>query len=222
VTPAPLVFLVDVDNTLVQNDAVKDALDAAIRRAIGPRQTELFWDIYEAVRQETEYVDYPLTLSRFRAQAPDERGFCHVADRVLGWPYQQWLYPGALDVLRHLNRLGRVAILSDGDPVYQPAKIARAGIADAVDDVVLVYAHKEAHLDELRRRLPAGRYVIVDDKPDILGRIKQRWRELACTVHVLQGKYASAAAPDDLPTPDLTIDGIAELLRFEAGSFGQG
>ena len=209
-----LVFLVDVDNTLVQNDAVKDELDDRIRQAIGAEQTEIFWQIYEAVRRESEYVDYPVTLRRYREQAPNERGFCHVSDDVLGWPYERWLYPSALEVLHHLNTLGRAVILSDGDPVYQPAKIARAGIADAVDDVVLVFAHKEAHLDELQRRYPASRYVIVDDKPDILARVKRRWGERVVTVHVLQGKYAQVPLPEGELLPDRTVENIAALLRL--------
>jgi FMN phosphatase YigB (HAD superfamily) len=215
-----LVFLVDVDNTLVQNDAVKDELDGRIRQAIGAEQTEVFWDVYEAVRRESEYVDYLVTLRRYREQAPDERGFCHVSDYILGWPYQRWMYPSALEVLRHLNSLGRAVILSDGDPVYQPAKIARAGIADAVDDVVLVFAHKEAHLDELERRFPATRYVIVDDKPDILARVKRRWGDRVMTIHVLQGKYAEAPLPEGEPRPDRTIDSIARLLDVRREDFG--
>ncbi len=214
-----MVFLVDVDNTLIQNDAVKDELDGRIREAIGAKQTETFWEIYEDVRRESEYVDYPVTLRRYREQAPDERGFCHVSDYVLGWPYQRWLYPSALEVLRHLNTLGRAVILSDGDPVYQPAKIARAGIADAVDDVVLVFAHKEAHLDELQRRFPATRYVIVDDKPDILARVKRRWGERVVTVHVVQGKYAEAPLPAGELEPDRTLESIASLLDFRREDF---
>jgi FMN phosphatase YigB (HAD superfamily) len=209
-----LVFLLDVDNTLIDNDRAKEDLQAQIERLVGPEHNARFWELYEEVRDEQDYVDFPLTLQRFRAAAPDERRFGRVANLLLCFPYEQWLFPGALEAIAHIRTFGRAAILSDGDPVFQPAKIARAGLADAVEDNVFVYVHKEQHLDEVMRALPADRYVLVDDKPRVLAASKALLGERLITLHVCQGKYAHAGEHDNFPDADFTIDAIAELQRF--------
>jgi len=134
---------------------------------------------------------------------------------VLAYPYRAATFPGAHDALRHAMKSGPVAILSDGDPVYQPAKIARAGIPDVIDGPVLVFAHKEDHLEEVLRRVPAERYVLVDDKPRILATVKERLGDRITTLHVCQGRYAHAAEHDDFPDADHTIDAIADILDID-------
>ena len=143
-----LVFLLDVDNTLIDNDRVKADLQTQIVRLVGTEGGARFWVLYDEVRREQDYVDFPRTLQRFRDEFPDERGFAQLASLLLCYPYERCLFPGALEAVAHLKTLGSVAILSDGDPVFQPAKIARAGLAEAVDGNVLIYAHKEQHVDE--------------------------------------------------------------------------
>jgi FMN phosphatase YigB (HAD superfamily) len=212
-----LAFLVDVDNTLLDNDAAKAEMARRLEELMGEAHAASFWTAYEDVRRASDFVDLPRTLGQFRNHHPDARGFPQVADLVLGYPYASVLYPGALDTVRHLRELGQVVIVSDGDPVYQAAKIGRAGLADAVDEVVL-YAHKENHFDELRERFPADRHVLIDDKLRILTTAKGLLGDAARTVFVRQGKYALAEAVR-YPPADLKVDRIAELLHVEARAF---
>lgn len=214
-----LVFLFDVDNTLIDNDGVKADLQTQIESLVGADRGARFWALYEEVRAEQDYVDVPRTLEHFKAAFPGERHFAQVAALLLCYPYERSLYAGAHEAVAHVKRLGAVAILSDGDPVFQPAKIARAGLADAVDNNVLVYAHKEQHLDEVLQQFPAERYVIVDDKPRVLAAIKSLLGEQVLTLHVRQGKYAYAAENDLSPAPDIRVEAIADLQHFQAHDF---
>lgn len=212
-------FLFDVDNTLLDNDRVRVDLATAIDRAVGSERGSRFWGIYEAVRRARDYVDLPHTLERFTRTFPEEPGFPALADAVLSYPYRSAAFPGAHAVLRHADTIGRAAILSDGDPVYQPAKIARAGFADLVAGRVFVFAHKEDHLDEVERRLPAERYVLVDDKPRILAAAKDRLGDRLITLHVCQGKYAHAAEHHTITAADRSVDAIADFLTLDPTTF---
>lgn len=213
-----LAFLLDVDNTLIDNDAVKRELDAEIERLVGAERSRSFWSSYEEVRRERDFVDFPRTLERFRAAFPGEPRFPLLAALVLCYPYETSRYPGALEAVLHLKTLGRVVIVSDGDPVFQPAKIARAGFAEAVDEVI-VTVHKERDLDALVRRIKAARYVLVDDKPRILAAAKRELGERLTTLHVCQGRYAHAAEHHDYPAADIEVDRIADVLRLGADDF---
>lgn len=216
---AKLAFLFDVDNTLLDNDGVKHLLRAEIEGLVGPELARHFWRLYEEVRQLHDYVDLPHTLETFARAYPEAPNFATLANTVLCHDYRSSLYPGALEAIRHLQDFGLVAILSDGDPVFQPAKIARAGLAAAVGDSVLIYAHKEQHLAEVERRLPAERYVLVDDKPRILHEIKQRWGERVTTVHVCQGRYAHAEEHDRYAPADIELQGIGDLVKLSRDDF---
>ena len=211
-------FLFDVDNTLLDNDRAKADLAAGIEDAVGKAGADRFWGIYEDVRRMRDYVDYLHTLERFREALPNEPGFPAVADLVLAYPYQTVLYPGALEVIAKVQSMGPAAIVTDGDPVYQPAKIARAGLSDAVERRVFLFIHKEAHLAEVQQALPADRYVIFDDKPDVLARV-ERMDDRVFTVHVRQGHYGRAPATDDGPRPDRSVDRIGDLLDLDLSSF---
>ncbi|MDQ6748088.1 MAG: HAD family hydrolase [Candidatus Dormibacteraeota bacterium] len=215
-----LVFLIDIDNTLIDNDRVKDDIEVQIRALAGPGGSEAFWVLYEEVRRELQYVDLPITLGRFRAVRPDVRKFPQISAMLLGYPFEDALYPRAMEVVNHLKAMGQVVVLSDGDPVFQPAKIARIGMADAVDSNVLIYAHKEEHLDEVTALYPADHYVVIDDKPGLLARVKQRLGTRVTTVHVRQGKYAAPGDGADDAAPDLAFDGIAGCLNLERRDFG--
>ena len=205
-------FLLDVDNTLINNDKVKTDLEERVVRYAGPDTAPVFWQVYEQVRRELDYVDLPLTLNRFRAESPEVERFAELSAAVLFYPFEECLYPRTLEVIEHLREIGTVAIVSDGDPVFQPAKIARAGLAAAVDDRVLIYVHKEQQLDDVRRRIPAGRYVIVDDKPNILVAVKRELGDRAVAIHVRQGRYARETGEWHA---DIEIDSIADLMEFQ-------
>lgn len=213
--PARVAFLFDVDNTLLDNDRVRRDLVAAIEGAVGTRRGARFWELYEDVRRECDYVDFPHTLERFAREFPLEPGYPGMADTVLAYPYRSAAFSDAHDVLRVAGTVGPVAILSDGDPVFQPAKIARAGFADIVEGRVFVFAHKEDHLDDVQRLLPAERYVLVDDKPRILAAAKERLGDRLVTLHVCQGRYAHAAEHDAFPAPDRTVKAIADICGLD-------
>jgi FMN phosphatase YigB (HAD superfamily) len=212
-----LVFLLDVDNTLLDNDRVKLDLQTAIARLLAPDRASRFWSLYEEVRHEESVVNFPETLRRFRRAFPDERHAEDVDRAVLSVPFERYLYPRAMEVLARLWTLGDVAILSDGDRVFQPAKIARAGLLLATRGNVLVYEHKEDHLAEVQRRFPARHYAHVDDRPSLLARTKNGLGSRATTVHVRQGHYASEPAAG--PSPDLAVERIADLLTLEPVRF---
>ncbi|MHB8632002.1 MAG: HAD family hydrolase, partial [Candidatus Limnocylindria bacterium] len=184
---APPVFL-DVDNTLLDNDAAKAALEWRIASAVGPAVAARFWELYERVRQEQDYVDFPETVARIAAERPDEATRIR---RVLEeLPYRDFVYPGALATIAELWRTAVPVILSDGDQVFQARKIERAGLAAAVRGNVLIYVHKERRLADLSRRFPGGPPVFVDDKARILGHVERQLPD-ALTVHVRQGGYAA-------------------------------
>ena len=207
-----VVFLIDVDNTLLDNDRAKADVAQAIGELVGPERAARFWSLYEEVRRECGVVDYPETLRRFRRAFADERRLVDADRAVLGVPFERYLYPRALDVIEHLWTLGEVAILSDGDRVYQPMKIERAGILLAVRGNVLVYEHKEDHLAEVQRRFPADRYVHIEDKAALLAHTKASLGARVTTVHVRQGHYATEAAGGE--PPDVTVERIADVLTI--------
>ena len=211
-----IVFLIDIDNTLLDNDRVKAGMGSEILRLAGEDGSEQFWNLYEDVRKELDYVDVPMTLARFRQLRPDLRRFPQLSAMLLGYPFENDLYPRALEVVEYLKGMGTVVVLSDGDPVFQPAKIGRIGVADAVDSNVLIYAHKEQHLDEVLSLYPADHYVLIDDKPGILSRIKKVLGVRLTTVHVRQGKYAAAEEDPGAPA-DITVGGIVEVLALGEG-----
>lgn len=200
------VFL-DVDNTLLDNDAAKAALKARIAAAVDVRAARRFWELYDIIRRDEDYVDLPTTIERLRQEAPtDAARVARILDEL---PFGQFVYPGALEMIERLWAHFTPAILSDGDGVFQPRKIARAGLTAAVRGNVFVYVHKEQHLDEVTQRLP-GRPVFVDDKRPILGRIERQLPD-AVTVHVRQGSYSGEPVDPGDPPPDLEIERIADL-----------
>ena len=201
------VFL-DVDNTLLDNDAAKAALGSRIAAAVPHAVARRFWDLYQLVRDANDYVDFPTTVTKLAAEhATDAARIRRILDEL---PYREFVYPGALETIARLWRTATPVILSDGDPVFQPRKIERAGLAAAVRGNVLIYVHKDERLAEIMRRFPGPRPVFVDDKAPILGHVERQVAD-AVTVHVRQGKYASEPVDAGDPPPDLEIAGIADL-----------
>ena len=210
-------FLLDLDNTLIDNDLARDRLAEATARVLGEPLSRAYWDEYESVRAELGYVDTLATLARFHERHPGAPG--DPLDRaVLDFPYAEVRYPATLEVLKVLRFAGTAVVLSDGDPIFQPLKVARAGVSDAVGGNVLVFAHKDEHLADVARLFPAERYVAVDDKAGILARIKMHWGERVTTVHVLQGKYADD--PSDGPPPDVVVRRIGDVPTLLGTSEG--
>jgi FMN phosphatase YigB (HAD superfamily) len=217
-----LVFLLDVDNTLLDFDSVKKDLDAHLQPELGPTLTERFWDLYERIRQEEGVVNIPRSLRELRQQTSlaemDEQTFAHVQSLFDNYPFFQALYPQVLETLAYLRTLGLTVIVSDGDPFFQAEKIFHSNLADAVEGRVLLYIHKQEHLDEILARYPADHYAMIDDKPDILHESKKRLGDRLTTVFVLQGKYAAGEKPSNF-VPDITVQHIADLQHFTAEQF---
>src|SRR5256885_2847784 len=164
----PVVFLFDVDNTLLDNDRVAADLKRYLTKEVGDGRQEQYWDIFEELRKELGYADYLGALQRYRVAHPREPHLLAVSSYLVNYPFANRLYPGSLDVIAHLTGLGPTVIFSDGDVVFQPRKVERSGLFDAVEKRVLIYIHEEQELDDVARRYPADHYVLVDDKVRIL------------------------------------------------------
>jgi FMN phosphatase YigB (HAD superfamily) len=211
-----IVFLVDVDNTLLDNDGVQQDLKEHLERAYGQDARDRYWRILEDLFSELGYRDYLGALQRFRAEHPLEVELLSMSDYLIDYPFAGRLFPSALKVLRRLESLGPTVILSDGDVVFQPRKVERAGLSNAVDGRVLIYIHKEEALDDVERRFPADHYVLVDDKPRILAAVKRFWGNRVTTVFARQGSYArDAQTVGALPPADVAIERIGDLLNFD-------
>ena len=208
-----VVFLLDVDNTLLDNDRIIEDLRAALTRELGAGKDRRFWAIFEEHRRELGYADYLGALQRFRMEDPHDTNLLEISSMLVNYPFRERLYPGAMDVIRHLSQWGSTVILTDGDVVFQPLKIERSGLAAAVGGRVLLYVHKEQELAEVERRFPADEYVLVDDKVRILTDVKAIWGTRVTTVFPKQGHYAADPDVADYPKPDCTIDHIADLLE---------
>jgi FMN phosphatase YigB (HAD superfamily) len=210
-----IVFLLDVDNTLLDNDAVSADLRTHLAETFGKEREERYWAFFEELRSELGYADYLGALQRFRLAYPHETGLLQMSSYLIDYPFAERLFPHALEVIAHLRTLGRVAILTDGDVVFQPRKIERSGILAAVDHEVLLYVHKEHELPEVERRYPADHYVLVDDKLRILAAVKESWGERVTTVFPRQGHYAFDPEVLARYAPaDITVDAIGELLEL--------
>ena len=211
-----VVTLFDVDNTLIDNDHVVADMRRYLAEKVGNGQHERYWELFEELRVELGYVDYLGALQRFRVENVHRPHLLDVSLFLLDYPFANRLFPASLDAVEHARGWGEVAILSDGDVVFQPLKVERSGIAEAVDWNVLIYVHKEHELDDVEARYPADRYVLVDDKLRILDAVKQTWGERVTTVFPRQGHYA--LDPEQIsryPAADITIEAIGELAELD-------
>jgi FMN phosphatase YigB (HAD superfamily) len=211
-----LVFLLDVDNTLLNNDQLKDDLAQQGRALLGEERAERFWQIYEEVRHDEDYVDFPATLARFAAEFPDAPND-RLRSLVMDVPFASYLYPGALAAITYLNSIGQAVILSDGDHIFQMLKIERSGLAAAVAGRVVITVHKERELATVFTAYPAEHYVLIDDKPTILATVERCYGERFTTVLVCQGKYARLGNVS--PPPDIVVPHIADLVHIPPAEF---
>jgi FMN phosphatase YigB (HAD superfamily) len=213
---APIVILFDVDNTLLDNDAVQNDLSVHLEREFGREHRDRYWSIFEALRAQLGYADYLGALQRYRLENLDEPQLLLMSSFLIDYPFASRLYPDALEVLAHCRRFGPTVILSDGDVVFQPRKVRRSGLWDAVEGRVLIYLHKERMLDSVKRRYPAAHYVMVDDKLRILAAMKGAWGASVTTIFPRQGHYARD--PKEVaahPAADLTVECIGHLLEWQ-------
>ena len=211
-----VVFLFDVDNTLLDNDQVQQDLGEHLEREFGRASRDRYWAIFEELRGELGYSDYLGALQRYRLTAMHDPRLLLMSAFLIDYPFSDRLYPGALDAIRHVGAFGPTVILSDGDVVFQPRKIQTSGLWDAVGGRVLVYIHKEQMLDEVERLYPARRYVMIDDKLRILAAMKSIWGHRLTTVFPRQGHYAlDPANVAAYPPADFTVESIGDVLGLD-------
>jgi FMN phosphatase YigB (HAD superfamily) len=218
--PDRTVFLVDIDNTLLDNDRIQADLKRHLELEFGAACRDRYWAILEQLFDELGYRDYLGALQRYRVEHPKDIHLLSMSSFLVDYPFANRLYPGSLDVLERFRGWGQTVILSDGDVVFQPRKAERSGIFEAVEGHVLIYIHKEEELDDVERRYPADHYVLVDDKPRILAAVKKVWGKRVTTVLPRQGQFARAAdAASYRPAADLTVERVGDLFDFDLPTF---
>lgn len=212
-----IVFLFDVDNTLLDNDRVAKDLRAFLEKEVGAKRSNRYWEIFEKLREELGYADYLGALQNYRIENPYDSHVLAVSTFLINYPFANRLFPNSLDALEHCQTFGKVVILSDGDVVFQPRKVERSGLLEAVEKNILIYIHKEKELADVEHRYPAEHYVLVDDKLRILSAIKEIWGEKVTTVFPRQGHYAfDEKEIAKYPAADIIIERIGDLLNFTA------
>ena len=210
------VFLFDVDNTLLDNDRVTIDLRRYLDKEVGIERSEVYWNIFEELRNELGYADYLGALQRYRLAHPYDSHLLAVSTYLINYPFANRLFPNSLDVIEKCSTLGKVVILTDGDVVFQPRKIERSGLFEAVEGNILIYIHKEQELHDVERRYPAEKYVLVDDKIRILSAIKSAWGDRVTTVFPRQGHYAlDSEQVARYPAADITVDRIGDVLSLD-------
>ncbi len=209
-------FLFDVDNTLLDNDRVIADLECHLEREVGTGRAEHYWRLFEQLRTELGYADYLGALQRYRGEYPHDPEIIAVSRFLLNYPFADRLFPRALEVIEHVKQWGPAALLTDGDVVFQPRKVDRSGLSDAVAGRVLIYLHKEQELADVEQRCPAEHYVLVEDKLRLLTAIKKIWGTRVTTVFVRQGHYAvDPKNLADYPAADINLDSIGDLLQYD-------
>ena len=212
----PVVFLLDVDNTLLDNDRVQQDLGDHLEREFGRASRDEYWKIFEELRTELGYADYLGALQRYRLEGMNDPRFLRMSSFLVDYPFAERLYPEAIEVVRHLDALGRAVILSDGDVVFQPRKVQQSGLWDAVNGRVLIYVRKEQMLEAVERLHPAAHYVMIDDKLRILAAMKAIWGNRLTTVFPRQGRYAlDPVNVATYPPADVTVERIGDLLEHD-------
>jgi FMN phosphatase YigB (HAD superfamily) len=218
--PGEVVFLLDVDNTLLDNDRFAADLSDRLERSFGAAQRARYWEIFGRRREALGLADYLGSLQEFRAGLDDRAELLEMSHFLLEYPFASRLFPGAMEAVAHLGNMGKPVVLSDGDIVFQPRKIQRAGIWGAVEGRVLIYLHKEKVLDHVQQRYPAAHYVMVDDKANLLAAMKSNLGSRLSTVFVRQGHYAFAPESESAsPAPDLVIERIEDLKNLSLSDF---
>ena len=217
-----IVFLFDVDNTLVDNDRVQAHLSEHLEQTYGKATRDRYWEIFEGLRSELGYADYLGALERYRVEDLHRPEVLKMSSWLVDYPFADRLYPRALDAVKHVQQWGTTVILSDGDAVFQPRKVERSGLWRAFEDRVLIYVHKEQELDDVTRLYPADHYVMIDDKLRILAEVKKIWGGRVTTVFPKQGHYAlDPKVVTQYPPADIELAKIGDLLTYDLSAFGK-
>ena len=220
-TPS-VVFLFDVDNTLIDNDRVQAHLSEHLEQTYGKATRDRYWELFEGLRSELGYADYLGALERYRVEDLHRPEVLKMSSWLVDYPFADRLYPRALDAVKHVQQWGTTVILSDGDAVFQPRKVERSGLWRAFEDRVLIYVHKEQELDDVTRLYPADHYVMIDDKLRILAEVKKIWGERVTTVFPKQGHYAlDPKVVTQYPPADIELAKIGDLLTYDLSAFGK-
>ena len=215
-----IVFLFDVDNTLIDNDRVQAHLSAHLEQTYGATTRDRYWEIFEQLRSELGYADYLGALERYRTEDLHRPEVLQMSSWLVDYPFVERLYPGALNAIKHVQQWGIPVILSDGDAVFQPRKVERSGLWETFDSRVLIYIHKEEELDDVQRLYPADHYVLIDDKLRILTAVKKIWGERVTTVFPKQGHYAlDPKAVAEYPPADIELGKIGDLVKCDPAAF---
>jgi len=215
-----IVFLFDVDNTLIDNDRVQAHLSEHLEKSYGAATRDRYWEIFEQLRSELGYADYLGALERYRTEDLHRPEVLQMSSWLVDYPFLQRLYPGALEAVKHVQQWGTPVILSDGDAVFQPRKVERSGLWKAFENRVLIYIHKEEELDDVQRLYPADHYVLIDDKLRILTAVKKIWGERVTTVFPKQGHYAlDPKALAEYPPADIQLGKIGDLVKCNLAAF---
>ena len=215
-SPTPVIFLFDVDNTLLDNDSVAADLQRHLVSEVGAEGAQEYWRIFEQLRTELGYADYLGALQRYRVKHPRAQHLLCMSDFLINYPFAERVFPDALKAIEHVQQWGPAVILSDGDVVFQPLKISRSGMGNAVSGRVVIYVHKEQELDDVEQRYPAEHYLLVDDKLRILAAAKKFWGSRVTTVFVRQGHYATdPKIVGSYPQADISIERIGNLLQYQ-------
>jgi hypothetical protein len=211
-----IVFLFDIDNTLVDNDHVQADLKNHLATTYGPEARDRYWEILEQLRTELGYVDYLGALERYRLEALHRPEILRMSNWMIDYPFADRVYPGAMNAVRHVRQWGLPVVLSDGDAVFQPRKVERSGIWKEFEGRVLIYIHKEEELDDVERLYPARHYVLIDDKLRILTVAKKVWGDRVTTIFPKQGHYAlDPAVLKQFPPADVELAAIGDLVKFD-------
>jgi len=217
--PLDIVFLFDVDNTLIDNDRVQADLKEHLEQSYGVAARDRYWEILEQLRNELGYVDYLGALERFRIETIHRPDVLRMSSWLVDYPFADRLYPDALGAVKHVRQWGTAVILSDGDAVFQPRKVERSGLWHAFDNRVLIYVHKEQELDDVERFYPADHYVLIDDKLPILAAVKKIWGQRVTTVFPKQGHYAhDPKILAEFPPADIELARIGDLITCDLSS----
>jgi FMN phosphatase YigB (HAD superfamily) len=217
-----IVFLFDVDNTLIDNDRVQAHLSEHLEQTYGKATRDRYWEIFEGLRSELGYADYLGALERYRVEDLHRPEVLKMSSWLVDYPFADRLYPRALDAVKHVQQWGTTVILSDGDAVFQPRKVERSGLWRAFEDRVLIYVHKEQELDDVTRLYPADHYVMIDDKLRILAEVKKIWGERVTTVFPKQGHYAlDPKVVTEYPPADIELAKIGDLLTYDLAALGK-
>jgi FMN phosphatase YigB (HAD superfamily) len=216
-----LVFLIDLDNTILDNDSVKKDIEARMQQILGEKLAARFWELYEIVRKDLDVIDFWEQMRRMKEEFPGNPAVDDACVALAEWDFSHRVYPDAIKTLLHLKSMGLLVVVSDGDPVFQPTKIARCGVTEAVDGRVLIFVHKEHYMPNVRNQFRADHYVLIDDKPGILMRSKAHLQDRLTTVHVLQGKYALDPKHAVDYRPDIVVENFSDLLKYSKEDFAK-